>query len=368
MPAMAWYEAAHRIGHGFGSMFESLEDIEWSPRSLTARAVMSLKEANSKFGTSRYPMHPAWIDACVQAAGLKLASPEINPAGVACPPAAFDDITIYAQKSRPQRALSVSHLKYTDIGRLDDPNNYTASSSVYNKETGELLLRISRMQPHSLDSPDNDHIVHKYTKVTWNPDISLMSNSQLAHSVFKQSTSNVDNASGLAFEKIAKIVELNTHKNPSLKFLEVSFIGDTADTWWSYGRESFPRLAAQCDYHLSLPTDSALVKAQLEFKEEENSTLYVHDEERPFAQFGDNHVFNVILILVTFSAGTFRFVDLIGLIFIIQTTRKRQGLERIVEDSHKLLHQNGHIIVVFKDEEPLQVNGMSRCLKRFLKS
>lgn len=298
MPAMAWYEAAHRIGHGFGSMFESLDDIEWSPRSLTARAVMSLKESNSKFGSSRYPMHPAWIDACVQAAGLKLASPEINPAGVACPPAAFDDIIIYAQNSRPQKALSVSHLKYNDIGRLDDPNSYTASSSVYNPETGELLLRISGMQPHSLDSPDNDHIVHKYTQIAWNPDISLMLNSQVAQFVLKPSELKLDGTSKLGFDQVAKIVELNAHKNSSLKFLEVTFIDNISDTWWHYGRGNIPNLAAQCDYHLSLPTDSDLVKAQLEYKDEENSTLYVHNQENPFALFEDDHSFNIILILV----------------------------------------------------------------------
>ncbi|KAH8703520.1 hypothetical protein BGW36DRAFT_393834 [Talaromyces proteolyticus] len=300
-PAMVWYDIARRSSLEFGPMFQVLTKLEWSPNSLDGRTLMSFKEPDPNNPSTWYALHPTWIDAGVQATNMKFTDPKVNPRQNSCPPAAIDDVIIYSQTSRPLEALSVSSLTFTQVGRSDDPKSYKATSSVYNRENGELLLGINGMQLSELETRDTDHLDHKYTQLAWQPDISLMSNSSFAQFALASPSSEPDNTPTSAFAQATKLIDLATHKDPSLKLLEVTCFDDSLSTWMTYGRVQVPDVVARCDYHLSLPSDAALVKAQLESEEEEHLNLYVHGKERPFTNFGGgiSHAFKVIIITDT---------------------------------------------------------------------
>ncbi|GIJ92471.1 hypothetical protein Asppvi_011453 [Aspergillus pseudoviridinutans] len=145
--AAIWYKALADAGCGFGPAFIKHLESESVAGERRSRSYLSLTEPESKWSPqSLHPMHPACMDGCFQT---------VTPSAVAgirssirgiLVPAIIDDLIINPVHNRPETGLSCTTSEYVGKGRLDDNKNYMSGCTVYDPETGALLLKLTGLR------------------------------------------------------------------------------------------------------------------------------------------------------------------------------------------------------------------------------
>ncbi|KAM4059510.1 KR domain-containing protein [Hirsutella rhossiliensis] len=260
-PSKVWYKAQAEAGYGFGPAFQKLLKVESVSGQRHCRSLVSLDEPESKWSPqSCYPIHPAALDGCFQTVTPSLWSGEPSSLTTVLVPAMIDELVINKTPDRLHEGLSLANSEYSGRGRLEEAKSYFSNCSVYNPESGALLMQMKGLRFAKLDvgeKPDP----HVFDCVSWKPDISFLSQERLFH------------LGSAALEANARtIVDLIAHKTPALRVLEVNLEPSDTSCFWFDDDSATPR-AAYVQYDFASCDASSLVGVQATYQNRRSSSF-----------------------------------------------------------------------------------------------
>ena len=224
--ASLWYKALAAQGYGFGPCFVKHIQTESVTGERRSRSDVDLTEPPSKWNPqSLYAMHPAPLDGCFQT---------VTPSAVAgirssirgvLVPAVIDDLVINPMLTRPAVGRTVTTSTYTGKGRLDQNKSYMSGCSVFDPESGALLIKLAGLRYNKLDTNADAHAAHNYNRLTWKPDVTFLSQVTLPRILVDSERT-----------KTHQIIDLIAHKKPTLNIMEANMSNkDTSSLWLSAG-------------------------------------------------------------------------------------------------------------------------------------
>ena len=256
--ARSWYKAMADAGYNFGPAFQKHLSVEAMTGQRQTRSTVSLEPPPSSYGQSFYPMHPACIDGCFQTVSPALWEGDRTGVGAVLVPAVISSLVITGQSELPAVAISSASAQYLGIGRTDTPRNYGTSCSVYNPEDGSLLLELKGLKFGELEMGEENGPEHTFTRLTWNADLPTL----LSSGEGKLREYLREKREEKSF--VPDLVDLISHKNPTLKVLELSTRKNGATSVWleTESPTSEAIRAACSQYHFASTDPNALVSAQ----------------------------------------------------------------------------------------------------------
>ena len=269
-PGRLWYKALSDVGYGFGPHFQKQLTVESITGQRKSRSHVTLAEPPSAWSPqSPYPMHPACIDGCFQTVTPSLWSGDRSAINAVLVPAVVDNLLINPVTTRPELGLSVTISEYTGRGREEESKNYLSNCSVYDPVTGSLLLQLSGLRYHKLDTGKGSQATHIYNRSIWRPDVTFLSQAQLPYLEIEKSTS-----------KLNHVIDLVAHKKPGLKVMEVNLsLNDTSSIWFEVADKS-SRSAYQQYLFVSADPNS-LISVQEKYEGQRNTAFSLLDMANP---------------------------------------------------------------------------------------
>lgn len=177
--AQPWYKALSDVGYSFGPHFQKQIEVESVAGKRYSRVLLSFSDPQSTNAQSPYPMHPVCIDSCLQSGVPSLWQGNRSSIDMALVPAITDDLVIYSRSTSLKTGIAVSTSEYTGKGRIDDAKSYKTHVSVYDTESNYLIFQMSGLHYNKLEIHKGRRGLHKYTRLSWKPDISHLTEIQL---------------------------------------------------------------------------------------------------------------------------------------------------------------------------------------------
>lgn len=296
---MAWYKAMEDAGYGFGPLFQRQLEVEAIAGQKRSRATVDMADPPSAYPQSFYPIHPACLDGCLQTCAPSLWSGRRNSVNAVLVPAIIDELTIVQQDGKTGTGIGISTAKYVGLGRKDLTKNFMSDSSVYDTESGNLLVRISGLRYHKLDTRESPYEAHKYSSVVWKPDFEHLSQSALSEfpgRIFDGTTSGL--------ESLHSLLNLAAHKNPRLRVLETVSIADISDSLWLDVDEKH-RSSRVATSHIKYATANAdgMLAVQERHESAPNAEFAILDITQPLTQTTpDEEKFDLVIVRVDVDA------------------------------------------------------------------
>lgn len=263
-----WYKAQGETGYGFGPDFQRLLEVESVSGQRHCRTLVSLIEPKSKWAPqSSYPIHPASLDGCFQTVTPSLWAGERSSLNAVLVPSIIDDLIINRVGTDLKKGLSIASSEYSGRGRLEEAKSYFSNCSVYDSESGAVLMQMSGLRFAKLDTvakPDP----HTFDRISWKADISFLTQDQLRQSPVTTSATQID-----------IIVDLIAHKKPALKVLEINLDTTDSSCLWFDGGDPSTR-AAYLKYDFSSSDAKSLINAQSEHEAHRDSSFFMMNPTR----------------------------------------------------------------------------------------
>ncbi|KAI9651886.1 MAG: Type I Iterative PKS [Alyxoria varia] len=280
-PGVLWYKAMSDVGYGFGPRFQKQDEVESIPASRDSRAIVDLAVPDSEYHQSAYKMHPACIDGCMQTCAPSLWDGERTNVSAVLVPAIIDDLIIRSSVRSSAKGIAVSSSRYSGLGLPSEAKNYYSDTSVYDQESGALLLQLSGLRYHQIDTATNIYGSHKYSRTFWKPDVSHLTQEALQAFTNKPMiesclTSPVAEKRGQRRSTIHDVIDIIAHKKPTAKVLEVDGIPGSSTSLWLQkdvrpNDEPSTVRAAYSRFHYTSNDASALTDAEEKYEDVPNS-------------------------------------------------------------------------------------------------
>lgn len=269
-PGGLWYKALSDVGYGFGPHFQKQLTVESITGQRKSRSHVYLAEPPSAWSPqSPYPMHPACIDGCFQTVTPSLWSGDRSAINAVLVPAVVDNLLINPVATRPELGVSVTSSEYIGRGRKEESKNYLSNCSVYDPDTGSLLLQLSGLRYHKLDTGERSQSNHVYNRSVWRPDVTFLSQAQLPSLEIEKSTS-----------KLNHVIDLIAHKKPGLKVMEVNLsLSDTSSIWFEVAEKS--SRSAYLQYLFISADPNSLISVQAEYEGQRKTAFSLLDMANP---------------------------------------------------------------------------------------
>ncbi|KAI0534837.1 hypothetical protein GGR58DRAFT_519918 [Xylaria digitata] len=269
--AKLWYKVEREIGMDFGPAFQKLISIEATSGQRACRTLVSLSPPDSAWSPqSYYPIHPAALDGCFQTPiPANMAGERINVGG-AMIPYIVDEVIVNKVPDRLHDGISKATSVYSGRGRLDQDKSWVANSSVYDPETGALIMRITGLNYVKLDvAPKHD--LHTFNSVIWKPDITLLTQDQIKGIAMEDSSHS---------SEIDVVIHLIASKNPALKVMEINLDeADTSCVWFEGAGDSIAR-AAYSQYDFASSNARTVIEVQEKFEGNTNTSFSLISMEK----------------------------------------------------------------------------------------
>lgn len=187
----AWYRRFADVGLGYGPSFQGLSDIRAQPNHNRATAAIALHTTNGLVagGESRYVIHPATIDTCLQLALLACHAGQIDNMRKAFVPIVVDEMSLWV----PGEEDAESEVGYGQAtGELRGLRGAYAQTQLYGR-SGECLMTIKQLRCVSYDGTSSvDGVAaaaarNPYLRLVWKPQIDSLTNDQ-AKALFPPTT------------------------------------------------------------------------------------------------------------------------------------------------------------------------------------
>lgn len=258
-----WYKAHTEAGYGFGPAFQKILKVESKSGDRCCRTLLSLANPPSKWEPqSSYPIHPASLDGCIQTVTASLWAGERSSMNAVLVPAIIDDLVINKVRSGLEDAVSSAVTEYSGRGRLENATSYYSNTSVFDSKSGEFLMHIHGMRYAKLDAGNTkSDETHVFERVSWKPDISFLTQDQLAYLPAEDSASKID-----------LVVNLIAHKKPALKVLEVNLEPEDLSNIWFEAGDASSR-AAYVEYSFASSDAKSLISMQSKHESQRNSSF-----------------------------------------------------------------------------------------------
>ena len=315
----AWYKAMNDAGYNFGPMFQKQLEVESISGERHSRSLLSFTEPDSEFPQSHYPLHPVSIDNCLQSSAPSLWKGNRSGVNNVLVPAIIDSVIITSKK-HPETAIADTTSRYVGLGRREETKNYMSDASVYDPRDGSLLFRVSGLRYHRLETQEDPYAAHKYSTVTWKPDITLLS---------QQSLSQIVTSLKPDHDQVAnEIIDMVAHKNPNLKVVEVDMLpGDSTSAWLHEDIPNMSIRAAAAQYRYTSVDANALITAQEKYEGKGNTEFSLLDISKPTAD------------LPTIEDGY-------GLIIVRLPALKSDVVPTIIGNARSLLSDGGYLLII----------------------
>ncbi|KAI1213019.1 uncharacterized protein F4807DRAFT_471537 [Annulohypoxylon truncatum] len=263
-----WYKCQREIGMEFGPAFQKLIEIEAVTGQRKCRTLISMEPPESKYAQSYYPIHPAALDGCLQTVVPSNASCDRTNVKHVMIPALIDDFIINKVPARLYRGRSKATSVYSGRGRLDIEKSWVANTTVYDSESGQLLMQITGLNYTKLDvAPKPDP--HTFHTVAWKPDITFLTQDQLMYLTVDKDSNKLDT-----------VIDLIAHKKPALKVLEVNLDDEDASNLW-FGVNDFTARSAYAQYDFGTSNAKTLVSTETLYQEKGNVSFHSISPENP---------------------------------------------------------------------------------------
>jgi acyl transferase domain-containing protein len=280
-PGHLWYKAMHDAGYNFGPHFQKHLEIESTAGQRHSRSLVSLVQPASAWDQSCYPMHPACIDGCFQSVAPSLWKGDRSNINSVLVPAIVDNIVIASRPALPEQGISITTSEYLGVGRKEDMKNYSSSGSVYDPTTGNLVFEITGLRYHRLETREDIHAAHIYTRLGWKPDITFLDEPQLCRLIMENSATSLDDEKNPS-ETLSKVINLVAHKKPNLKVMEINLDPkDTSSLWLQQDLADTSARGAAKKYHFIFNDAKALINAQEQHEEAGSAVFALLDLTKP---------------------------------------------------------------------------------------
>ena len=230
------------------------------------RSHVSLEAPASAVTQSSYPMHPTVIDGCFQTVTPSLWAGHRSSINAVLVPATVDNLFINASNTQVDLGVSVTNSKYSGRGRLNENKNYVSGCTVYDLKTGALMLELTGLHYHKLDTGSRTD-PHTLNTVMWKPDISFVSQNQALPVKDGGPSSNLH-----------QIIDLIAHKKPSLKIGEINLDPTSPGSMWFNKSASDTTARGVYQKYLFVSPDAkALISMQSEYELEKDASFTLAD-------------------------------------------------------------------------------------------
>ncbi|PSN59528.1 PKSKA1 [Corynespora cassiicola Philippines] len=323
-PARVWYKALADMGYKFGPCFQKHVAVESSIGKRTSRSTVSLEPPPSNpLGQSRYPLHPAVMDSCLQATSPSLWRGEPPTSGSAVlVPKIIGSMVIEGGEGLPTEGegMALASANWVGIGDAEHPRNFTTNVQVFHPQDGTCLFEMKGLQQGEIEVGETDKVGHTFTRVAWDADVNMLLKSQ-----------SLAAQQWIASKEIRELVDLVAHKKPGLSCLELNLDAEDASSIWLDEQASAMR-AACSQYHVGVRNSKAMLSAQ---------------ESLPGAQI---HLVDAIKGVEIVADTKF---DLV----IVKGSQSEVAQEVLIQTLAASVHADGFVITSGLDEAPLKRLG-----------
>ena len=179
IPAKRWYDAFHRVGFRYEGAFQPLIQIRTNGKDREAAAdVPVATESGVMTGESRYILHPATVDACLQLIIISINKGQYKEMPWGVVPVGVEEARLWFPGTE---AGSVGNaVAWTD----ESDGRYFNTHTKLRTETGQLVLDIKSLKCVAYEAavPQQnaaEAIRQPYSQVLWKPDIYTMTAAQV---------------------------------------------------------------------------------------------------------------------------------------------------------------------------------------------
>ncbi|OHW97941.1 polyketide synthase [Colletotrichum incanum] len=331
VPGDVWYNMMRDVGYNFGPAFKTCELVEAKADSRHSRARIRISPPPNKYPQSRYAMHPAAIDGCLQIATVSLNRGHRSDIDTLMPPRLMDDLVIYPQPDDVAHSIVASKAMWSGVGRSDDNKRFVSDILAYSEDTGDMLFHLQGFGYHAINASVSR--AHAFTQVVWDKDFEFLAPEQIS-AVLSATSEKEKQDSNPTILQLARVLELVAHKRPSARFLEAAL--DTtsstcASLWFDQLRERAGPIAQGCSYRLSAPTHESGLQARELYAAEQAVEHVVRDADALFNEedVKSGEKFDVI---------------------ILKTSQAAPGIEDTSRRATRSLTHNGFLILVQTSE------------------
>ncbi|KAL8723272.1 MAG: hypothetical protein Q9225_000394 [Loekoesia sp. 1 TL-2023] len=201
----SWNQALHDVGFDYGPTFQDMQDIRFDGKTYAATCRTAIKnKVGSMVGESRYALHPAAVDSCLQLLIVSIYAGRANTMPFGAVPVQVDEIAIFTPTVKQLETATADCYSWIDQRGL---RSYRGGSQLV-ADDGELLMEINDMRcisyeaavPQRADEPLKSQ---PYGEMAWKLDIDRL-----------QYASKIPDLS------IPDLVGLSLFKKPKSKVLE----------------------------------------------------------------------------------------------------------------------------------------------------
>lgn len=254
-PAQTWYKALADLGYKFGPCFQKHLMVEATIGQHNSRSTVNLEDPPSHpNGQSFYPLHPAVMDSCFQAASPALWNGDLpTPGAAVLVPKVIDTIVVEGGKRElPVEGVALASASFLGVGNPENPRNYATNVRVHDPRDGAFLFEMRGLSSGEMQTTDDEKTAHTFTRVAWNADIDML-----------MSAADEDVASEwLKAKSAGDVVDVVAHKKPGLSVLELNLDSADASSLWMQDSEAKPIRAAASQYHLAVREAKVLIQVQ----------------------------------------------------------------------------------------------------------
>jgi acyl transferase domain-containing protein/NADPH:quinone reductase-like Zn-dependent oxidoreductase len=266
----AWNQALKDVGFDYGPSFQDMENIRTDGQKFHAASQSTIKtESGMMTGESRYVLHPATIDSCLQLIIVSIYAGKIQDMTCGAVPIQVDEVSIWAPTEEQLKNPEAQAYSWTDqrgIRSFDSGTQLVAND-------GEVLLSINNMRCVAYEAavPQKSDAVIKeqpFMELSWNVDIDTLTSES---PVKKYTTSD--------------IVALAAFKNPGAKVLDFGAPNPVA----------ICQKASAISYTATASAQDAYEVLKLAISPYEQATALKVDTEQDFGEQGLTSQFDLVI-------------------------------------------------------------------------
>nr|BAM77409.1 polyketide synthase [Talaromyces purpureogenus] len=357
--ARIWYKTLAEMGYNFGPSFQKHLMVESTMGQRQSRSAINLEPPPSHpKGQSSYPLHPAVIDGCFQAATPSLWKGHLPQSGdPVLVPKTIDSIVIESgsvrKKRVPTEGIAYASANFIGVGSAENARNYATNVELYDPEDGALLFQMKGLASAEMETSDEEKRPHQFMRVVWDADVDML----------MQAEPSLVN-SWLASKTTQQVIDLIAHKKPGLSVLEMNLSPlDGSNLWMAQGGGEVenPVRSGCSKYHFAVRDPKTLLSAQelLSSRVPRPQFHLVMDISKPAAVAEPDSIDLAIV-----NAGKEETVEVDATLQSIVTSVKEGGFivasglsETALSQLGKMIALNGDVCICRVEKETKAVNG-----------
>ncbi|KJX96875.1 polyketide synthase like protein [Zymoseptoria brevis] len=248
IPGDLWYKAMRDVGYKFGPSFRTQKAISAYPGQRRSRSLVSLREPALQRPASRYLIHPATFDGCIQSTAPAMWEGVRWHVNELLVPVSINDMFVSSHLTpTTDEARVEATADYSGVGRPESAKSHVYHISVHDTSSRQLVLQVSGLSHSIIDRSPSIYDKHRYSQVQWKPDITFERQTYPAGSL------------SLTDEYISLVL----HKHSRLSVLEIVHDPDADHSLWLGGLSKFREAAS--DFKLAVSGFDELVKFQSKY-------------------------------------------------------------------------------------------------------